>query len=94
MIPVSTADCERGFSAMNSINTELRKRMKAATLDRFVRIVIDGPQRKDFDFVTAAKSWIAIQNRRLFNNQRSSFKELCNYKLNSEALTFYVYFVR
>ena len=71
MIPVSTADCERGFSAMNSIKTELRNRMKAATLDRLVRIAIDGPQRKDFDFVTAAKSWIAIRNRRLFNNQRS-----------------------
>lgn len=65
MIPVSAADCVQGFSAMNGIKTELRNRMKACTLDRLVRIAIDGPSRKDFDFVAAAKRWIAIRDRQL-----------------------------
>ena len=38
LIPVSTAECERAFSAMNRIKTELRNRLKTSTLDCLMRV--------------------------------------------------------
>ena len=54
-LPVGTADCERGFSEMNKTKTDLRNRMKTQTLDQLMRISVEGPPRKEFDFVSAAK---------------------------------------
>jgi hypothetical protein len=41
-IPVSTVDCERGFSRMNLIKTKLRNRLRADHLDQLMRISIEG----------------------------------------------------
>ena len=37
-IPVSTASCERGFSTMNRIKTDLRNRLTSETLDKLIRL--------------------------------------------------------
>ena len=42
-IPVATADCERGFSAMNRIKTSPRNRLKTKTLEQLMFISIEGP---------------------------------------------------
>ena len=38
MIPVSSVDCERGFSALNLIKTNLRAKLKGQHLESLLRI--------------------------------------------------------
>ena len=65
VIPMSTADCERGFSAMKRIKTDLRNSLKTETLDYLMRISIEGKDREDFNFDRSADMWAAKRNRRL-----------------------------
>ena len=48
LIPVSTAECERAFSTMNRIKTELRNRLKTTTLDSLMSISIES-RSKDIE---------------------------------------------
>ena len=50
IIPVSTADCEQGFSAMRRVKTKLRNQMKNSTFNHCLRIFIVGPPIAEFDF--------------------------------------------
>jgi hypothetical protein len=50
IIPVSTAPCERGFSAINRIKTKLRNRLHTSTVDTLLRISVEGPPISQFDF--------------------------------------------
>lgn len=61
-IPFSTADCERAFSTMKRMKTPLQK---TSTLDCLLRISIEGPDLKDFDFEQAVNKWSSIRNRRI-----------------------------
>lgn len=72
LIPVSTAECERAFSAMNRIKTELRNRLKTSTLRFLIRISIEGPPLSDFNFERAADIWGGMCNRRLSVGSSSS----------------------
>ncbi len=54
LIPVSTAECERAFSAMNRIKMDLRNRLKTTTLNSLMRISIEGPLASNFNFDRAA----------------------------------------
>ena len=72
LIPVSTAECERAFSAMNRIKTDLRNRLKTPTLDCLMRISIEGPSVSDFNFERAADLWGGMRNRRLSIGSSSS----------------------
>ena len=65
LIPMSTAECERAFSSMNRIKTDLRNRLKTSTLDCLMRIGIEGPPLANFNFERAADIWGAMHNRRL-----------------------------
>ena len=65
ILPVSTAECERAFSAMKRIKTKLRNQMKTSTLDCLMRISIEGPEIGDFNFEKAADFWGRMRNRRL-----------------------------
>ena len=65
IIPVSTADCERGFSAMGRVKTKLRNQMKNSTLNHCLRIVIEGPPVADFDFEQTLDSWKEHGHRRV-----------------------------
>ena len=62
IIPVSTAECERSFSAMKRIKSPLRNRLKTTTL---MRISIEGPSITDFNFDRAANTWQRMRNHRL-----------------------------
>ena len=48
---------------MNRITTELRNRMNTTTLDRLLRIRIEGPE--DFPHIEAATRWSRAKKRRL-----------------------------
>ena len=65
IIPVSTADCERGFSCMNRVKTDLRNRLKTETLDQLLRISIEGPPPRHYNFDRAATLWGSWRNRRI-----------------------------
>ena len=54
LVPVSTAECERVFSPMNSIKIELRNWLKTTTHDFLTRIGIEGPSSSNFNFKRAA----------------------------------------
>ena len=64
-IPIATADCERGFSAMNRIKTSPRNRLKTKTLEQLMLISIEGPALEQFDFSAAAEKWGKKKNRRI-----------------------------
>ena len=65
IIPVSTADCERGFSAMARVKTKLRNQMKNSTLNHSLRILIEGPPIEEFDFEKVLNTWKEHGHRRL-----------------------------
>ena len=65
VLPVSTADCERGFSKQNLVKTCLRNSMGTKTLDNLMRISIDGPELKDFEFKRAFLNWAKQKSRRI-----------------------------
>ena len=72
LVPVSIAECERSFSAMNRIKMELRNRLKTTTLSCLMRISIEGPSVSDFDYERAADIWGAMRNRRFSVKSSSS----------------------
>ena len=57
MLPMSTAECERGFSAMNIVKTKLRNRLETLTLDDLLFIKCNGPSLDDFNCIPAIQSW-------------------------------------
>jgi len=72
LVPVSTAECERAFSSMNRIKTEIRNRLKTSTLDCLMRISIKGLPLAEFNFERAADIWAGMRNRRLSIGHSSS----------------------
>jgi hypothetical protein len=65
ILPVSTADCERGFSTMKRIKTAPRNRFKTQTLDMLIRISSEGPEITQFNFDNAAIVWGSKTNRKI-----------------------------
>ena len=65
VLPVSTAECERAFSTMNRIKTDLRNRLITLNLDHLMRISINGPSQADYDFDKAATLWGNQRQRRI-----------------------------
>ena len=63
ILPISTAECERSFSAMKRVKTELCNRLITTTLDHLLCISMSGPDLKDYDFDRAVDEWGAMQNR-------------------------------
>jgi hypothetical protein len=64
-IPVSTAECERGFSQLSMIKTPARNRLSAKNLQSLMMIAIEGPPKEIFDFRAACLRWSSSGNRRI-----------------------------
>lgn len=58
VVPVSSAECERGFSIMNNTLTKLRNRMHIETLSSLMFISVNGPALEDFPAKRFAADWI------------------------------------
>ena len=57
-IPASTAECERGFSAMKRVKSELRTRLNTSTLTAFKIVMLEeGPSFCDFESFRAYELW-------------------------------------
>jgi hypothetical protein len=65
VLPIGSADAERGFSIMNHIRTNRRASIKSATLDAMMRIRINGPDKlEQFDAQKYSKLWVAGKHLR------------------------------
>jgi hypothetical protein len=70
-LPLSTVECERGFSRLGIIKNKLRNRLEAETVDRLMRISLCGPDRmKKIDFEAFYSKWDSKKSR----NPNSFFK--------------------
>ncbi|XP_060589612.1 zinc finger protein 862-like [Ruditapes philippinarum] len=66
VLPMSSVQCERGFSTQNRIKSKLRTSIKSETLDNLMRISEDGPDIMKFDFDRALKKWKSEKRRKLY----------------------------
>lgn len=62
-VPVSTAECERGFSRMNLVCTPLRSRLTVSHMSSLLFISLTGPPLSDFKPIPYVKSWLAAKRR-------------------------------
>ncbi|KAG1674320.1 Nuclear pore complex protein Nup205 [Nymphon striatum] len=72
-ISPSTAQCERGFSAMNGLKTQYRTSLNQNSLSHLMRVKVDGPFVKDFNPTDSLVTWI---------NSGKSTKHLKGHKLS------------
>jgi hypothetical protein len=62
VIPVSTVDCERGFSRQNLIKTNLRNTLCIKNLENLMRLAIN---QEEMDFDLAFRKWATAKQRRI-----------------------------
>ncbi len=72
VIPVHSADCERGFSALGRIKTKLRSRLTNKYLNSLLMINLNGADLNKFDFHSALQTWASIRKRRVFTGKPHS----------------------
>ena len=71
-MPVSTVDCERGFSKHNLVKTRIRARLQTKTVSTLMKMSIDTPKLSDmdrFNFSRAFELWCSIKDRAISNRQ-------------------------
>ena len=57
ILPIHTADCERGFSKQNLIKSKSRNRIEDAALNGLMMISIEGRPLEEFDFTQSLSIW-------------------------------------
>ncbi len=67
VVPLHTADCERGFSSQNNIHTTKRNRLEPVTLNRLMLIQLEGDDIEHFPFDECVKTWKDQKQRRIFS---------------------------
>ena len=65
LMPMSTVDCERGFSALSRIKTDLRNRLSSRILNDLMTITVEGPLPSEFPYEQACDIWAGWRNRRV-----------------------------
>ena len=65
LMPMSTADCERGFSALSHIKTDLQNCLSSNTLNCLMTIAVEGPPLNEFPYEKACDVWGSWRNRRI-----------------------------
>ena len=79
VLPVSSVKCERGFSKQNLIKTRLRCSLTIESLQRLMRISINGPRLEDFDPLPIFRMWRSrggsnAKGRHIFKNTKKQDK--------------------
>ena len=57
VLPVSSVECERGFSKQNLIKTRLRCSLSIELLDKLMRVSINGPKLPASDPLPIFRKW-------------------------------------
>jgi hypothetical protein len=68
VVPSSTAECERGFSAMNLISTDCRSSLTVSHLSSLMFVKIQGPPLGVWNSTDYARSW--LRNHRSADDKR------------------------
>lgn len=58
ILPISTAECERGFSQMNLYHTPSRNRLLTNSVGDLLMIGVNGPPVKHWNAVKYVVSWL------------------------------------
>ena len=62
-LPVSTAECERGFSKMNIICSSLRSKLTVSHISSLMFVSLCGPPLSLWEPITYVKSWLVLKRR-------------------------------
>lgn len=73
-IPATSAEAERGFSALKLLKTDTRNRLQEDSLNTLLRIVLLSPTEQEFDPSPAVQHWFNATTRRKERNMEE-FKE-------------------
>ena len=65
VLPISSANCERAFSAQKRIKSDVRSSLSTSRLSDLIRISTKGPELELFDPSTATTKWLKSGKRRL-----------------------------
>ncbi|XP_030293896.1 zinc finger protein 862-like isoform X2 [Sparus aurata] len=68
-VPVSSVNCERDFSAMNRIKTDLRNRLQGASLCACLRISINGPPVDEMNYARVQEIFFEKPRRMACSDQ-------------------------
>ncbi|XP_049923984.1 zinc finger protein 862-like [Epinephelus moara] len=63
VLPVSSAVCERGFSAQRRIKSDVRGSLHVDTVEDLIRISLEGPSLEEFDAKEAVQMWFSQSKR-------------------------------
>ena len=64
-LPLSTADCERGFSVLKRIKTEVRNSLGPVNLNWAMLVAIEGAPIEEFDFDKCTLLFRSSKKRRV-----------------------------
>ena len=64
-VPVSSVDCERGFSKQNLIKIKIRAKLKTENVSTLMKMSVDTPEMEKFDFHKAFVIWCSIKDSHL-----------------------------
>ena len=62
LLPMSTVDCERGFSVLSRIKTNIRNRLSSKILNDLMTITVEGPPPDEFPYDQACDIWAGWRN--------------------------------
>jgi len=79
----STAECERGFSAMNNICTDIRSRLTICNISNLMFININGPPINIRNPDTYVKSWL-VKHRSADDTRSKNCKPMSNEDLQKK----------
>jgi hypothetical protein len=71
LIPISSAECERGFSQMNLICTKIRNRLNIEHISSLLFIKLNGPSLSKFNPLPFVKLWLR-DNHQSSNSSRNT----------------------
>ena len=84
IFPVCTAECERGFSAMNDVFTKDRNRLSVNVCDAVLFLNINKPPINDVNFAKYVVDWLKVhRSARCQNRTRSTEKLRAKHSLFS-----------
>ena len=66
VLPISSANCKRAFSAQKRIKSDVRSSLSTSRLSDLIRISTEGPELELFDPSTASTKWLKSGKRKPF----------------------------
>ena len=65
VLAITSVECERAFSAMNVVKTEVRNKMSNNTLNNLITVRMHGPTIHQFPFAEVVSIWHRMVHRRI-----------------------------